>query len=85
MGEGEAEGETVGKGQGAAEMGRRVPGLEERRGVKREREEFWCVCVRERERERESYFIFSLLFKPLSQVKALKLSLDYLMRLELVF
>jgi hypothetical protein len=45
LGEGEAEGETVGKGQGAAEMGRRVPGLEERRGVKREREEFWCVCV----------------------------------------
>jgi hypothetical protein len=47
----------VGKGQGAAEMGRRVPRLEERKGgVKREREEFLvcaCVCVCERERERE--------------------------------
>ena len=53
MGEGEAEGETVGKGR-AAEMGRGVPGLEERRGgVKRGREEFLvCVCVREREEGR---------------------------------
>jgi hypothetical protein len=51
----------VGKGQGAAEMGWRVPRLEERKGgVKREREEFLvcaCVCVCEREREREGRWV----------------------------